>query len=76
MAASRLVISLLNGESVQIGENILITLVRDGKGKTRISFEAPKDIRIERNKNNAKKKTVPVSNLEPIGSRIQKVQHS
>lgn len=43
-----LVLSRKRGESVDIGDNVRVTVVRDGKGNVRIGIEAPKDVRVIR----------------------------
>lgn len=72
MKKSRLVIGLLEGHSVEIGEDILLTLVRDGKGKTRVSIEAPVTTKIER----TNRDKVRVQDSKSFRASREKNQHS
>ena len=44
-----LVLSRKAGESIQIGENVRITVVDLGRGKVRLGVEAPRGVRVLRN---------------------------
>lgn len=43
-----LVISRKIGETIRIGEEVVVTVVRTAVGSVRIGVEAPKDVRISR----------------------------
>jgi carbon storage regulator len=52
-----LVLTIRNGKSVLIGNDITVTLVETKKGQVRLGFTAPKELPIVRC--DAKKKEVP-----------------
>ena len=58
-----LVLSRNNGERIQIGDNIVITLVHASDGHARIGIEAPREIQVVRD--DARKKTPPPGESKP-----------
>lgn len=57
-----LVLSRKPKESILIGGNIRITVVRTGEGRTRLGIEAPKDIPIVRNELEERKESTDSEN--------------
>lgn len=49
-----LVLSAKPGESIQVGENIRVTVLTNKSGQTRLGFDAPREVKILRD--NAKKR--------------------
>ena len=43
-----LVLSRLSGETVRIGDDIVVTVVEVGRGRVRLAFSAPPEVRILR----------------------------
>ncbi len=43
-----LVLTRLEGESIRIGEDIVVTILSSDRGKIRVDIEAPRDIPVHR----------------------------
>jgi carbon storage regulator len=55
MEGSMLVLTRRQGESICVGDGIVITVLSTENGRARIGIEAPKDVRIDRTEVRAKK---------------------
>lgn len=66
-----LVLSRKAGESIHVGDNIIIQVQMCSKGKVRLAINAPKDIRIMRSEllNRAEATTAPVPAASPAGEQ-------
>lgn len=56
-----LVLSRKRGETIQIGNDIYVTVVRIGPNNVRLGITAPKDVRILRSELETKEETKPAS---------------
>lgn len=62
-----LVLSRKQSEMIQIGNNVVIKIIRTGRRAVKIGIEAPADVRVLRFEltEDAEKETVPAEDAEP-----------